>query len=59
MNRKGGFERMCWTGGVVNGLLQNEIYTGAVVSLKSMMDSRRGEAGGAAGGGMGARGGDA
>ena len=43
VNRKGGFERMCWTGGVVNGLLQNEIYTGAVVSLKSRMDSRKGK----------------
>ena len=43
MNRKGGFERMCWTGGVINGLLQNEIYTGAVVSLKSTMDGRKGK----------------
>lgn len=43
VNRKGGFEMMCWTGGVINGLLQNEIYTGAVVSLKSTMDSRKGK----------------
>ena len=43
MNRKGGFEMMCWTGGVINGVLQNEIYTGAVVSLKSTMDSRKGK----------------
>lgn len=34
---------MCWTGGVINGLLQNEIYTGAVVSLKSTMDGRKGK----------------
>ena len=43
VNRKGGFEMMCWTGGVINGVLQNEIYTGAVVSLKSTMDSRKGK----------------
>lgn len=34
---------MCWTGGVINRVLQNEIYTGAVVSLKSTMDSRKGK----------------
>lgn len=43
MNRKDGFDMMCWTGGVINGVLQNEIYTGAVVSLKSTMDSRKGK----------------
>lgn len=43
VNRKDGFDRMCWTGGVINGVLQNEIYTGAVVSLKSTMDSRKGK----------------
>lgn len=43
VNRTGGFDMMCWTGGVINGVLQNEIYTGAVVSLKSTMDSRKGK----------------
>lgn len=43
VNRKGGFDRMCWTGGVINGLLQNEIYTGAVVSLKSRVDRNTGK----------------
>ena len=43
VNRTGGFDMMCWTGGVINGILQNEIYTGAVVSLKSTMDSRKGK----------------
>lgn len=43
VTRRGNFERMCWNGGVINGLLQNEVYTGAVVSLKSRMDSRRGK----------------
>ena len=43
VTRKGNFEMMCWDGGVINGVLQNEIYTGAVVSLKSRMDSRNGK----------------
>lgn len=43
VNRKDGFDRMCWTGGVINGLLQNEIYTGAVVSLKSRVDRSTGK----------------
>ncbi len=43
VTRKGNFEMMCWDGGVINGMLQNEIYTGAVVSLKSRMDSRNGK----------------
>ena len=43
VTRKGGFDMMCWTGGVINRVLQNEIYTGAVVSLKSTMDSRKGK----------------
>lgn len=37
-NRGGGFENMCWTSGTVYQVLINEIYTGAVVSLKSGFD---------------------
>lgn len=40
MNRKGGFGMMCWMGGVINGLLQNGFYTGAVVSLKITVDAK-------------------
>ncbi|MDE7318215.1 MAG: recombinase family protein, partial [Lachnospiraceae bacterium] len=43
MTRKEGFDMMRWTGGVINRVLRNEIYTGAVVSLKSTMDSRKGK----------------
>lgn len=43
VTRKGNFERMCWTDSVVLTVLQNEIYTGAVVSLKSTVDSRKGK----------------
>ncbi|MCM1296949.1 MAG: recombinase family protein, partial [Muribaculaceae bacterium] len=43
VTRKGDFGMMCWTGGVVLSVLQNEVYTGAVVSLKSMVDSRKGK----------------
>ena len=43
VTRKGRFDMMCWTGGVINRVLQNEIYTGAVVSLKSRMDRRKGK----------------
>ena len=42
-NRTGGFGMMCWTGSVVNKVLQNEIYTGAVVSLRSRVDGRSGK----------------
>lgn len=33
-----GYDTMCWTGGSVYQLLINEIYTGAVVNLKSAFD---------------------
>jgi DNA invertase Pin-like site-specific DNA recombinase len=35
---KGDYEIMCWSGDVVENILRNEIYTGAVVSLKSATD---------------------
>lgn len=37
-NHVGEFENMCWTSSTVLQLLMNEIYTGAVVSLKSGVD---------------------
>jgi hypothetical protein len=37
-NHSGNFENMCWTGSVVGNVLKNEIYTGAVISLKSAAD---------------------
>lgn len=37
-NHGEGFENMCWTSSSVHLLLTNEIYTGAVVSLKSGFD---------------------
>ena len=42
-NRKENFGRMCWMGSSVLDVLQNEIYTGAVVSLKSTVDGRNGK----------------
>lgn len=44
VNHIKGFESMCWTSGSVYQLLSNEIYTGAVVSLKSSFDKVSGKA---------------
>lgn len=42
-NHGSGFETMCWTAGSVYQLLGNEIYTGAVISLKSCFDKVSGK----------------
>ena len=42
-NHGDGFDSMCWTSGSVYQLLSNEIYTGAVVSLKSGFDRASGK----------------
>ncbi|MBR5419620.1 MAG: recombinase family protein [Lachnospiraceae bacterium] len=41
---KGNTELMSWTGSVVNGLLQNEIYTGTMVGLKNEWNRHTGKA---------------
>ena len=43
VNHVGGYDDMCWTAGSVYQLLSNEIYTGAVVSLKTEFDRLTGK----------------